>query len=219
MEASTSNATCNLCHKEMTPRGMGRHLSSCLEKNGHTVVNQSAKSPGILHIKVDSGIPNDLYWLHLAVDRNTPLEELDSFLRDIWLEGCGHLSAFYSGSAFSSDEIDMSRKIGHVLAPKGFISYVYDFGSTTKLVIHALSEHAGKIKGNEKISLLARNPAPEFLCQGCEQEKAEFICHECLMEDCNALFCPACLQNHDCEDAMVVRVMNSPRCGVCAYGA
>jgi len=219
MGASTSKATCNLCRKELTPRGMGRHLSLCLERNGHTIVNQSAKSPGILHIKVDSGMSNDPYWLHLAVGRDTPLDDLDSFLRDIWLECCGHLSDFYYGSPFSSDEIDMSRKIGHVLAPKGSISYVYDFGSTTKLAIHALSEHPGKIKGNKKISLLARNPAPEILCQGCEQEQAEFICHECLMEGFKALFCSACLQDHECEDAMVVRVMNSPRCGVCAYGA
>jgi len=34
------------------------------------------------------------YWMHLELPANATLEDLDSFLRDIWLECCGHLSAF-----------------------------------------------------------------------------------------------------------------------------
>lgn len=37
------------------------------------------------------------YWLIIEISENTSLKELDQFLRDIWLECCGHLSAFEIG--------------------------------------------------------------------------------------------------------------------------
>ena len=34
------------------------------------------------------------YWLIIECKENTLLQELDQFLRDIWLECCGHMSIF-----------------------------------------------------------------------------------------------------------------------------
>lgn len=33
------------------------------------------------------------YWLIIEVSENVTLKELDNFIRDIWVECCGHLSA------------------------------------------------------------------------------------------------------------------------------
>jgi len=35
-----------------------------------------------------------MYWMHLEVPTTITLADLDGFLRDIWLECCGHLSSF-----------------------------------------------------------------------------------------------------------------------------
>ena len=40
------------------------------------------------------------FWLHLAVRTDTKLHILDRFLRDLWLECCGHLSQFTVGNVF-----------------------------------------------------------------------------------------------------------------------
>lgn len=37
------------------------------------------------------------YWMHVAAPLAAPLSKLDRFLRDTWLECCGHLSAFHVG--------------------------------------------------------------------------------------------------------------------------
>ena len=34
------------------------------------------------------------YWLHLETQGSATLEDLDHYLRVIWLECCGHLSSF-----------------------------------------------------------------------------------------------------------------------------
>ena len=65
--------------------GMTRHLKTCGEPS------PSAK-PG-LHLLVEGRYAKE-YWMHLAVPAASPLERVDAFLRKIWLECCGHLSAF-----------------------------------------------------------------------------------------------------------------------------
>lgn len=203
----------------MTSKGMGRHLSSCLKKNIHLISDQTKKTPGLLHLKIHGGHRGSPYWLHLAVDRDVALKKLDSFFRGIWLECCGHGSAFFEQTPYISSEISKSRKIGQVLGPQGYISYIYDFGSETQLLIEGLGQYQGKIKSEDQLALLARNPDPELLCEACGREKAEYICQECLMEGGEAWLCTSCLEGHECEEEMLVRVMNSPRCGVCAYGS
>ena len=39
-----------------------------------------------------SGAP--LYWLDLEIKTDSKLRQLDDLLRKVWLECCGHLSAF-----------------------------------------------------------------------------------------------------------------------------
>ena len=219
MADPSPKASCGLCHKELTSRGMGRHLGSCLKKNIHRIADQTKDTPGIQHLKIHGGHRGSPYWLHLAVDQNTKLQRLDAFFRDIWLECCGHASAFFEQTPYLSPEINQSRALGKALGPHGSMSYIYDFGSETQLIIDSLGHYPGRIKGNTKLAILTRNPEPEIVCEACGREKAEYICQECLMEGEDAFLCPSCLEGHECDQEMLVRVMNSPRSGVCAYGS
>lgn len=203
---------CTLCSKKFTARGIGRHLSTCLERNTSKIANPNSQKKGFFHLKISTGFSGDPYWLHVVMDQNATLRVLDDFLRDIWLECCGHLSCFYDGALFRSEELDMDAMIGHVLEPNQSISYVYDFGSSTELLITARSQHQGKLNMTSGIELLVRNPDPQFLCEGCHKNVAEYVDSE------NIIFlCSECLDDTECEQELLLPVVNSPRCGICAY--
>ena len=66
------------------------------------------------------------YWLHLEAPASMTLEDLDNFLRGIWLECCGHLSMFdiygrrytqiFDDGMFPEDK-SMKVKLGRVFSP------------------------------------------------------------------------------------------------------
>jgi hypothetical protein len=62
----------------------------------------------LFHIVVE-GRHNPQYWMHIEVPAYDLMTDLDAFLRDIWLECCGHLSAFKVGTTnYSSEPEDFS---------------------------------------------------------------------------------------------------------------
>jgi hypothetical protein len=101
-----------------------------------------------------------------------------------------------------------------VLHPGQRYSYEYDFGSTTELVIKAISEHETRVE-EEPIQVLARNTVPWLTCDVCEKP-ATSMCSECLYED-KGYLCDTCAKVHSCGEEMLLPVVNSPRAGVCGY--
>lgn len=159
-------------------------------------------------LKVESRYDKD-YWLFVDVAETATLTHLDKFLRDIWLECCGHMSAFMDGR----DEIPKNTRIKSLL-PGGIFLYDYDFGSTTSLVITVLDK-LSRPKQKKPVRLIARNEAPELFCS-CGKP-ADVICQECLFEgdEDHLFYCEACMEKHDHE--MYLSVTNSPRMGQCGY--
>ncbi|GAB7091204.1 hypothetical protein JCM18237_14750 [Halorubrum luteum] len=134
---------CHLCGEPYTKRGMSRHLRACLPD-----------SPGdsTLHLRIAGARRTD-YWIHLAVAADTTLATLDAFLRRLWLECCGHMSAFEIGSVWyekphSDDQPSaglgttrrsMDVPIGSVVeSDDGEFAYEYDFGTTTALEVRVV---------------------------------------------------------------------------------
>lgn len=160
--------------------------------------------------------------MHLAVPVTAPLRKLDDFLRDIWLECCGHMSAFeINGVRYASERIDeemsTNAPLSRVLDVETQFFYEYDFGSTTELALKVVALRGqGTPKG--AVQLLARNEAPQISCSECDAQPATQICAECA---CNGegegWLCEACAAAHECGEEMSLPVVNSPRVGVCAY--
>ncbi len=81
-----------------------------------------------------------MYWLHIEIAAKATLEDLDSFLRAVWLECCGHLSSFeIAGESFISEKIEpgdrsMNIALEKVMAPGMKFEYIYDFGTSTELL-------------------------------------------------------------------------------------
>ncbi len=165
-------------------RGKGYNIKTHLKDDGDTK---------LYHIMVD-GLYLPQYWLHIEIKANAKLKDLDQFLRDIWLECCGHLSAFeIDGVSYHSDYFDfdldptakdMNVPLSKVLDPGMEFYHIYDFGSFTELRLKVIGERMGMMK--EKVRILARNEPPDIRCS-CGK-KAKWVCTQCLVEMGKLLF-------------------------------
>lgn len=180
------------------------HLRACLADRG----GKAASSTLVVRAQA-GGAP--MFWLDVAVKPEATLKDLDTLLRRVWLECCGHMSEFYSGAR---QKVSMSSKVGAVLGAAGTrIGYVYDFGSSTELVVR----HGGVVNAapGKRVRVVARNEPPAWPCDECG-EAATKMCAQCAYEG-RGFCCPAHSKSHDCGEEMLLPVVNSPRMGVCGY--
>jgi hypothetical protein len=211
-EKIKSEGKCLFCGKTFAKAGINRHLATHLnEKVGAGVSGKSF----LVKVETAKRWGSTPFFLSLWIDGETKLKNLDTFLRGIWLECCGHMSAFSD----SRGEIAMSRKVKDIFRKEIVVEYEYDFGSSTNLSITVVDEYP--IKADKKIVLLSRNEPLQVMCSMCGKVPATQICSVC-MYDGNALFCDKCAKKHakECEDFAdyaSMPVCNSPRAGVCAY--
>ncbi|WP_044266160.1 hypothetical protein [Bacteroides timonensis] len=239
-----SEGKCLYCGKMFAKAGINRHLIKHLEEkevNGH---------PGhsfLVKIEQNPSWGRAPYFLSLWVDGETKMKDIDAFLRDIWLECCGHLSAFRNPKKRMSGgwdyfeamalmeqgrvkeyeklmencagEIPMDRKVKNVFCKGLKLEYEYDFGSSTELIVEIVAEYS--VKADDKIVLLSRNEPIGWLCEKCGKAKATLICTVCVGNE-ESMFCGKCAKKHakECEDFAdyaAMPIVNSPRMGVCAY--
>ncbi len=203
-----SEGKCIYCDELFTKAGISKHLNLHLEEE---VKKQKNEKKSAFHIRAES----DEMFLNLLIDGDAPLGILDTFLREIWLECCGHMSQFGT----YGKEINMTKKISTVFKSGFETTYEYDFGTTTQLDIRVLAVYPFTVNG--KIQLLSRNEPLEILCHKCSKEPAESICNVHIY-DGEALFCKKCavLHKKECEDFAdyaEMPVVNSPRMGECGY--
>ena len=224
MSSQTLTGTCNLCGKSFSRASMTRHLKTCgLPDPKAPIAAAPAKlSPSQrFHLFVEARYAKT-FWLHLTVPVEAPLDRVDAFLRQIWLECCGHLSAFtIAGKRYASDamkdsgESGMKARLGRLLQPGMAFAYEYDYGSTTELNLKVVGLRDGGTKQGA-VELLARNDAPQVACERCGGQPATQICTECVYKD-QGWLCESCADNHECGAEMCLPVVNSPRAGVCGY--
>jgi len=186
-------------------------------------------------------VENWQYFLSLWIDGEATLKNIDTFLRDIWLECCGHMSAFriagqrnqgYGINSFLNakmfldvptgefGELSMKLKAKQLFSPDRKLDYEYDFGSTTDLRLTVIDEYP--VKAQKPVVLLSRNEPLEWLCDMCGKERATQICSIHIYEGGESMFCKKCAKKHakECEDFAdyaAMPIVNSPRMGVCAY--
>lgn len=212
MAAKSDSGICCLCESTYTGKGIFRHLATCLPKhieNPHAYPDEKPRT--LFHIRVQ-GLDRPQYWLHIVLDAESKLEDLDDFLRNIWLECCGHLSAFYHGH----QRFDMDQQLNHVLRPGMEILYRYDFGKATELKLRGISVYDAAANGWKPVHLLARNRAPEIPCSVCGNAPAVKVCTACVSQG-NGWLCESCAKKHPCGEEIILPVLNSPRTGVCGY--
>ncbi len=255
---------------------MTQHLKSCKRRTAGIAESESdtksfrSKNTRLLHIMIQ-GLRLPMYWLHLEMPASARLADLDNFLRDIWLECCGHLSAFrigdvsYSWNVEEADDAALDRldemlaqaeaayadptrppltasvddlrffqrvgklpsfvfrghkvrsmapELGKVLQVGQKFTHEYDFGSTTELDLKVVAEREGRVKkGKQLVEVLARNLPPTEPCTDCGKP-AKYLS---VIND--HAWCTTCAEEHegDYEFETSIRVVTSPRMGMCGY--
>jgi hypothetical protein len=218
-KTTTAKGKCYICRKELGKGAMKNHLLKC-NKLGEGKTNYFL-------IKVEDFYDKN-YWLYIQVKAAATLADLDSFLRDIWLECCGHLSAFtINDISFDSNadsvmdsfwgqesEVMGDYKLKDVLAKDMVFKHEYDFGSTTTLKLTVADTYSGA-STKDKVTLLARNNRLEYTCKKCGK-KASYILPGDNFDEFTPL-CEDCLADYEDEEGNLIKITNSPRMGVCGY--
>lgn len=217
-----SRGTCVYCGNTYAKSGIARHLKACPARKT-ALAKEEARRPlktRLFHLAVE-GQYNPDYWLHLEVPASATLFELDRFLRDIWLECCGHLSMFQiQGQNFmvqvfddwwAMDDRDMNVALDEVLTPGLKFLYEYDFGSSTNLALKVVSDREGAPRPDDPVELLARNEPPDYRCDRCGKPAV----YVDVFED-YTLLCETCDETGGDGEGLLP-VVNSPRVGVCGY--
>ena len=220
---------CMFCDSTLAKSGMTRHLKSCKQRTAPSVRwrGRRPRRGKTFHLVVEGRYAPD-FWMHLEVPARATLEDLDKFLRETWLECCGHLSAFtIEGKRYSAqpgdgffliddfdDEEDTRVPLGEVLNLGTRFYHEYDFGSTTELALRVVSEGEAEVVG-KSVMLLARNELRVVTCDSSDTTATQ-IYTECIWED-GGLLCPDCASEHECDEGMFLPLVNSPRAGVCGY--
>jgi len=238
-----SRGSCHLCGKEFSKNKIGLHLEECWTnltmKEEH---DPRTLAPTRFFRLFVEARDEPKYWLHLDIRADATLEDLDDFLRRIWLECCGHLSAFTINAAdggetryrweppggFGDDdffdrldtvfgmprEIRMDIALADTLSPGLTFEYEYDFGSTTELKLRVLSEHEEPTR-RKNLRVLARNDPPFNPCLECGQPADWIGTYGGSYE--TRTICDACTEKKGFGDAQLLPLVNSPRTGVCGY--
>ena len=209
--AGQSLGICSLCGERKSKRAMAAHLGGCAPKH------DAPRGGNVewIQLRVEGGGP---YWLDVEASSKAQLKDLDRLLRNVWLECCGHMSAFFVGRKRPErlSEYPMNATVGEVFGgQREAAHYEYDFGSTTELAVRAVSERTGRGDRKAGVRVLARNEAPHLACEECGEPASE-VCPFSQSE--NPFLCPEHTGHADCDEHEChLPVVNSPRMGVCGY--
>ena len=207
MPAKPANSgSCALCGHRATKSAMMTHVETCV------VAHDKVGPPQpLVALRFDvMGEPR--YWLIVEAKADTQLRQVDAMLRQLWLECCGHGSAFRVGR----HELPMTTGAAMAFARAGArVEYEYDFGSPTALTGELVGTRHASI-GRAPVRLLARNDPLAWPCSDCKAP-ATLVCPFCIDSD-SVFFCDIHAAAHEhAEEEAYLPVVNSPRMGVCGY--
>lgn len=213
-----SKGKCTFCGREMTKGGLAKHLPTCTQRQEAIRAASPKYGPEqeLYHLQVQGAWAPD-FWLHLEVKGSAKLQDLDDYLRAIWLECCGHLSQFSVGG-WRGEEIPQGKRVDKVFRPGVELTHIYDFGTSSETLIKVVEVRRGRPLSSHPIFLMARNNPPEAQCMECGQP-ASSLCLECMYErDEPGTLCAKHAEAHPHQNyGEPIPLVNSPRGGMCGY--
>lgn len=224
-----SQGICAFCGHRAIKAAMARHSAACVLAHD----DADAPSATLVRLRVEAA-GDRRYWLDVDIAAAARLRALDRFLRDAWLECCGHMSAFtirgvryeiaptrdWSFDALSGPRArSMNASLDEALSPGLVFHYEYDFGTTTALRLRVMSVRRGRL-GRPPVRLLARNEPATWPCAVCGAPATD-VCSFCVDDRDDVFFCKDHAAGHIAEahegDNGFLPAVNSPRMGVCGY--
>lgn len=213
-----SRGTCAFCGFETTKGNMSKHLATCSQRHTQPVTDAKSHQPAqsLYHLRIQDAYSSD-FWLDVEVPGSASLKHIDTYLRAIWLECCGHLSEFSVGG-WGGTKLAKTRRVEEVFHHDAVVTHIYDFGTSSETQLKALSQREDIPLTKHPVVLLARNLMPEAVCVLCGQP-ATYFCAECQIEDETAgTLCTPHARSHPHENyGEPIELVNSPRLGMCGY--
>lgn len=205
-------ARCYYCDKELTERTIKRHMKNCPEMK-KVIEEKKENSKGNRNqfmISIKNKYTSE-YCIYVSIDANLQLQHLDKFIRDVWVECCDHLSAFFiDGEMYNNTDYEMNVKLKDVLSVNQKFEYQYDFGSTTYLKLEVI-DLIEVPKEFTQIEIIARNNEIKENCCKCGKEAKYHQWEK------NICLCEECSKGEDKEYLSTIGYFNSPRDMVCGY--
>ncbi|MFZ5821623.1 MAG: hypothetical protein ACOYYJ_17135 [Chloroflexota bacterium] len=219
---------CFSCGEAFAKNAITRHLGKCPARQ-EAIVKESGKPAQLFHLLVEGRYETG-YWMHIEFPASRTLADLDDFLRAVWLECCGHLSAFTIGNTrFEMDTgmIDamwkgffgpsqpvksMQTKLYSALAVGDKFLHEYDFGTTTALKLKVVGERKGA-PPPKGARILARNYAPVYPCVKCGKPAKLLYVYDYPFDS----YCKEHARQHASWEEGFMPIVNSPRTGECGY--
>lgn len=210
---------CTYCGTETTKGAARKHLARCPQRQAaiEKAERKKTKRETLYYLRIQDAWRKE-FWLDLEMRGAGTLQDLDHYLRHIWLDCCGHMSSF-SVKAWQGDEIPFSRTISEVFAPNTELTHIYDFGTSSETLVKAIATRDGAPTTTRPITLMVRNLMPEARCIEECGETATWLCMECLIEEQQwGTLCDTHAATHPHDDyGEPIRLVNSPRLGMCGY--
>ncbi len=160
---------CYLCNKEITNRSAKRHILTCESRKNivEESMKEAEKTKEQFILKITDKYDPSTYYIYITIDVNLTLRALDTFLRDIWMECCGHLSEFnIDGVTYACDgalegsvlveQESFDFYLKNILYINSKIKYLYDFDSTSEVLIEVVDKFE-TVYNSSSIEILARN--------------------------------------------------------------
>ena len=205
-----SKINCNFCSKKFGIKAIEGHLSTCIPN----FVNE--KSGYLIEFISIGGVINKSYQMFAIFGNKCRFNHIDKFLRRMWCECCNHMSTIDVIEEVNENETHTNVKFNTLISKyehaNQFI-YCYDMGSITNIYFRIIKKLEG-INKNTDIELLYRNEPFKIKCDNFKKCKgvAMYVFEQ-------ELFCDTCKNNIDKENQeYVLKISNSPRSGICAYG-
>ncbi len=200
---------CKFCKNDFTKKEITQHLDVCQNRK---------KDKNIKNLRLRIIYPYiKKFWLIVEVNEQAKLKDLDNLIRNVWVECCGHLSLFGD----YKNEIGKAKIIIDTLNLGDAVNYIYDFGSSTELVIETLEYTNYQLNKKGKVELVARNYLPFSNCVKCGQQATQ-ICYACYEQEEPCSICDICAKKYhneenEKEEHYILPLVNSPRAGICGY--
>ena len=180
---------CNVCGITLHRSEVYSHIARCIEAvygiRASRTPDKGRRRLSLRTVHLSVRSMERPHWMEIAVRADATLQELDRFLRSVWLECCGHLSHFDIGGVVYSmmvprpgddfeflpmDEHEeqwrhMGKTVGTAIKPATWFEHQFDYGTTTDLDLRHVHEFEGlaQVLGPSqpwhggKIVVLARN--------------------------------------------------------------
>jgi hypothetical protein len=215
--AGQSRGRCAFCGHESTKGAIAKHLANCPRRQEQIAGAKAGKQQTLVHLRIQDEYTAG-FWLDLEVRGSALLRDVDSYLRSIWLECCGHMSKFTLGG-WGGEDLSPSRRVDGALSTGTELTHIYDFGTESVTRIKAVGSRHATPLSPRPVVLMARNLLPEATCVDCDQP-ASHLCQECQSDwESPGTLCTRHAKDHPHDNyGEPIEIVNSPRLGLCGYG-